>query len=156
MSSKSSVERMQNSDTEEDTDRYRSALEFKFLPNQVLLPGSGAVVSDIFDGIESATPCGIVNSWELLAQAAAATVPPTSADESVVAENRVVILSHVDFVIDSLHSERDDTVSSLQVDILDAILEFGTFPIVSKVVEALKEFGRRGEWQAARIGTIFD
>lgn len=74
------VQRMQGAASEQEAERARWQLEAALLPNQVLRPGCGDMVAGVFAGLSSSSPGGLLESWEVLSQVAAATSGESAAD----------------------------------------------------------------------------
>lgn len=137
-----------------DAERARWRLEAAYLPNQVLKPGAEKLVQDLFSRLDTATPDGAVESWEVLSQAAAGVAGPTAASGDTVRDVRSALVRHLRTALDRLWAAEPQPYDYLAADVVDALLGYVDPEVTATCLAALAAFGSRGETEARQVAVI--
>ncbi|WP_127843511.1 hypothetical protein [Acidipropionibacterium jensenii] len=150
------VRRMQTGSRKEaDVRRYQ--IETQYVPNQVLKSGSIGLVSEILDGMDSATEWGQDESWELLGQLAAGTIPPTAADSAIVGGVRAALTDGIlplseKRISDSLEKSYDYTC----LEVLEILYEHSSDKEKRGITESFLKFAKRGAVQSSQVAATME
>lgn len=148
------VQRMQGAASEQEAERARWQLEAALLPNQVLRQGCGDMVTAVFDGLSSSSPGGLLESWEVLSQVAAATSGESAADGATVSRVRDVLVQNAAAALSRIADQEPRAYDLLAVDVIDALLSFADPALKERCLDALRIFQLRGPRETARVGVI--
>jgi hypothetical protein len=112
------------------------------------------MVAGVFAGLSSSSPGGLLESWEVLSQVAAATSGESAADEVTVSKVRDVLVQNAVVALSRIADQEPHAYDFLAVDLIDALLTFADPALKERRLDALRLFQLRGPRESARVDAI--